>query len=371
MTDVTINRRSASAQTKRRRVGAPWRFLAALLAVCVALAAGWGLARRFESPDQRQARALPPPAKELWYPVKQGKLVDQTSGRGTVEPGSVVNLSLPGIGALAVITRSTAAAGQDVHDGEVVAEVNGAPVFLFSGAFPFYRDFGAGATGPDVKQLQDGLSRAGLSTSAGEYGLYGPSTQRAVQELFRRNGYEPAPTLSLTNLLVTRALPARLVKVSGLGDQVTPDQPIVSLGQGALVATVQLDAGAVSRIRKGMDAQIFAHGRLIAHANVTNLPKSEEESVVEVTPSRPLASNLSGRHIVVVVNIDVIAQDAWLVPARALVPDGMNTGSILLKAPGGVVSRVRVKRLGELAGVAAVEAEDGVELSADDSVKVG
>ncbi len=353
------------------RVHSRWRLLVGVLILALGLSSGWLLARRFESPEQRQAKARPPAPAALWYPMKQGTLVDSASGRGTVQPSSTEALALTEADANAVVTDRTVTHGDMVTQGTEVAEVNGAPVFAFSGSFPFYRSLGPKMTGPDVAQLQRGLLAAGHVVPSDELGSYGAATVQAVKSLYAGRGYTPQPSIPLSSLVVAKSLPERVISNAAVGDRVSSDAPLVTLGQGALIAEAVMDAGVVARMKPGMSARIYSSGALMARGTVVGLPKAADTSRVQVAPRRPLSGTHLGRAIVIVVDIEAVARRALLVPSRAVVSEGDNSGAILVKRATGSRERVPVHILGELGGVTAVAPEGNASLSTRDDVKVG
>ncbi|BDZ50488.1 hypothetical protein GCM10025867_27290 [Frondihabitans sucicola] len=134
----------------------------------------------------------PPTPGPLTAKVERGDLSDVVSFRGTVRRDEVTTILLPVPDAdEAVVTRVTAAAGATISAGSVLTEINGRPVFALPGGFRFYRSLGMGDTGPDVRQLQQGLAAAGAPVTAD--GIFGATTESAVKALYVKAGYAPPP----------------------------------------------------------------------------------------------------------------------------------------------------------------------------------
>jgi hypothetical protein len=90
--------------------------------------------------------------------------------------------------------------GQVIHQGQVLYRVNEMPVVLLYGSTPAYRTLSAGATGPDVAELNRDLVALGYATRAQlspESASFGPATTTAVQKLQAAVGATQNGTLTL------------------------------------------------------------------------------------------------------------------------------------------------------------------------------
>ena len=78
------------------------------------------------------------------------------------------------------------AAGQVIPQGHVLYRVNDRPVVLLYGSTPAYRTLSAGASGPDVAELNADLVALGYATPAQlspRSASFGPATTTAVAKL--------------------------------------------------------------------------------------------------------------------------------------------------------------------------------------------
>jgi len=92
------------------------------------------------------------------------------------------------------------AAGQVIHQGRVLYRVNDRPVVLLYGSTPAYRTLSAGASGPDVAELNADLVALGYATSAQlspRSASFGSATATAVEKLQAALGVTQNGTLTL------------------------------------------------------------------------------------------------------------------------------------------------------------------------------
>jgi peptidoglycan hydrolase-like protein with peptidoglycan-binding domain len=92
------------------------------------------------------------------------------------------------------------AAGQVIAQGHVLYRVNDRPVVLLHGSTPAYRNLSAGASGPDVDQLNADLVALGYATRAQlrpKSASFGPATTAAVNKLQAALGVTQNGTLTL------------------------------------------------------------------------------------------------------------------------------------------------------------------------------
>ena len=90
--------------------------------------------------------------------------------------------------------------GQVIHQGQVLYRVNEMPVVLLYGSTPAYRTLSAGATGPDVAELNADLVALGYATPAQlspTSASFGPATTTAVEKLQAALGVTQNGTLTL------------------------------------------------------------------------------------------------------------------------------------------------------------------------------
>ncbi len=173
------------------------RVLAAV-AVLAAIAAAGGLA---VTSDPKPATAAAQPAQANTAQVRKRTLSATVPQDGTLtyrarsdgSPYSVINQARGTYTTLPTL-------GQVVHQGQVLYRVNEMPVVLLHGSTPAYRTLSAGASGPDVAELNTDLVALGDATRAQlspESASFGPASITAVEKLQAALGLPKTGTLIL------------------------------------------------------------------------------------------------------------------------------------------------------------------------------
>jgi peptidoglycan hydrolase-like protein with peptidoglycan-binding domain len=166
------------------------KVIAAIVAAVTLVGATWLIAAKFQSPDQLAARANPPLPVPVTSMVRAGFAQSPVSISLTAQAERQFKVVKPSQ-LSGVVTDLAASPGQELASGDVLLRMNGRPVFVIAGLFPFYRDFGGGDSGDDVVQLQDGLRASGYSTGKDKKGYFGEGTKAAVGRWYKDAGYSP------------------------------------------------------------------------------------------------------------------------------------------------------------------------------------
>jgi len=164
-----------------------------LAAVIVSSLVSWGAASRIRSPAEVAARTAPPKPSAITVPVEKKILSSDVVVRGTVRYGAPQSVLLPGssIRKGSAILTSAPEKGKDLTEGSVAFTISGRPAHVLQGAVPAYRDLGPGATGDDVRQLQEALVRLGFRPGRTD-GVYDDRTGLAVAAWYVKGGWEPS-----------------------------------------------------------------------------------------------------------------------------------------------------------------------------------
>lgn len=248
---------------------------AALLAVGGLIGAAF-----VKSPQQLAADSAPPPPTTTTAKVVAQVLTSSVQMRGVIYPSTEYDVyasadagasgssggTAPGSTGTtgtdtgtAYISKLKVAAGDAISDGELLAEIDGEPLFVLTGAVPAWRDLTPGESGPDVTELQKALAALGYYFDGDLAGYFGSATEYAVWLYYEHLGYA-VPTdggVPMTDVLFLPSLPATVVAVNGaVGDQA--GQPFLELApRASLTLTGELPPAYSGQIKTGLKVSIY------------------------------------------------------------------------------------------------------------------
>lgn len=225
---------------KRQR----WRLAGAAVLAAVIVT---GVVAVVSGAKQQAPAAQQPPANTAQ--VEKRRLSAMVSQAGTLtyrarsdgSPYSVINRARGTYTKLPTI-------GRVISRGRVLYRVNDKPVVLLYGLIPAYRTLSAGATGPDVAELNADLVALGYATSAQlhpRFAFFGSATTTGVEKLQAATGVTRTGTLALGQAVFEPAA-VRVTSVSGqLGGRAQPGETVL---QGtSTTRQVQLAVGAAQQ----------------------------------------------------------------------------------------------------------------------------
>ena len=407
-----------AAPSRRKRIIALATGTAVLISV---FAGGWAMAAAFESPAQRAAAAQPPAASIITARVARGDLSQTMTLRTTVSRETTQTVPVRTTASLAFITRQPLSPGASVTAGTLVSEVNGRPLIAAPGEFGFYRQLTTGDRGPDVLQLQRGLTAAGFR--AGSDGTFGASTTRALRALYAHLGYStPAAAATVqptqtdtsqtgstastspatpstavffdpTEFLVIGSLPATVVSTPSVGDTVT-EKTAVTVSQGRIVGVSMVPAAQTAALSKGLTGVMTgADGTKVPltlesvsvpeTASTTDTPGGasggaasggsggdSETKVVFTGSGTDLAEAWLGQNNLVALTISTAAHDALVVPSSAVAANSDGTSYVLKRQHDGTFARVAIKEQARLGGRSAITPVTKDSVSDGDVIKI-
>jgi HlyD family secretion protein len=193
----------------------------------------------------KQARAAQPPSantaqverRTLSAMVSQGGILTYRA-RPDGSPYSVINQARGSYTMLPAV-------GQVISQGRVLYRVNNHPVVLLYGSTPAYRTLSAGASGPDVAELNADLVALGYATRAKLHpksAFFGAATTAALQKLQAAVGVARTGTLSLGQA-VFEPTAVRVTSVSAApGVSAQPGQTLMQATSTTRLVQVALDA---------------------------------------------------------------------------------------------------------------------------------
>jgi peptidoglycan hydrolase-like protein with peptidoglycan-binding domain len=227
-----------------------WALAAAIVLVLVAAAGGVALMSSGKKATAAARQLLVGTAqverRTLSAIVSQaGTLTYRARSDGT--PYSVVNR------ARGTYTKLPAA-GQVIRQGHVLYRVDDRPVALLHGSTPAYRTLSAGASGPDVAELNADLVALGYATRAQlspKSASFGPATTTAVMKLQGALGVSENGTLTLGQVVFAPSA-LRVTSVSAqLGASARPGETVMHGGSTIRQVQVALSASEQSAMAVG------------------------------------------------------------------------------------------------------------------------
>lgn len=367
----TLHQGSGALPSSRESRKRPIVISVGIVVIVAVFAGGWFAAQAFVSPQQRAAVAAAPPPGPVTASVTRGVLSQSISARAEIEQNSQMSVHLTPAAALAVVTKRPLGSGDVVQSGEVLLEVNGRPVIALKGGFPYYRGLESGMSGPDISQLQKSLSRLGFTVTA--TGIFDAPTGVALGALYKKLGYASPEGIPLSEMVVIPSASAQVVSIPSVGAVVASDT-VLSLSSGALIARAEIAASLAEALEKGMKCQLTAADGTAVAAKIASVesPAVDGENAIVIIESNEEAfpAEWASTQAVALIELRKVAEDALTLPSAAIVNAGEGNASVLKQQPDGSFLSLRVREIGELQGMSAVEVV-GDKLAEGDLVKVG
>jgi hypothetical protein len=238
------------------------------------------------------------------------------------------------------IVTALPSVGQVISNGQVLYDVNGAPVALLYGSTPAYRDLSEGSsatavTGPDVAELNADLVALGYVSGAeipANTDAFTYWTKVGVEHLQAALGVTVNGTLALGQAVFLPAA-SRITALGTstvLGGSAQPGSTILSATTTSRVVTIDLDASQQSEVAVGDQVSITlpnnktTPGVISSVGTVATAPRSNSAAsgtptiTVVVTPTDPSATGAVDEAPVVVSITTASVKDALVVPVDSL-----------------------------------------------------
>jgi hypothetical protein len=312
----------------------PTRVVSATAVVAVVMGAtGWFIGSQIQSPADAAAGHRAPPASLVTVPIEQRSLTATVTAQGTISYGTPRTLDLSGSvagdgdsesAAQQLITKAPAA-GRTLREGDVLLEVSGRPVFVFTGSVPMYRTVVRGSTGDDVQQLRRALRRLMPARQLAPKGPFNDNVIGAAQAWYKKKGYvATAPSkaaraeLRQLEQAVRDAGPAKPPPGEGKGSSSPEGAAGGQTGGGQALADAKSD---LREFKK-------TYGTSVASGEILFLPKLPTRlDTVSVKAGAPATGAIGTvADPVLMVNGDVGTEDAELLkkglPATLLTTSG-------------------------------------------------
>jgi len=241
-----------SEEKAHRRRGHRTRWFAGAAVLVVVL--GTGAVVVLSQASEARTPVVPPPAVAT-ASVTKTDLSDQEDADGTLGFGgeSDVTGRKPG-----TIT-SLPATGTVITQGQSVYGVDAAPVPLFYGKLPFYRDLAAGVTdGPDVQQLEENLKALGYNDFGAPDKKFTTATAAALKKFQKAQGLPQTGTFSPGDVVLA-AGPVRVSALTGqLGNPAAG--PVLKITGTDRIVAVKLDVAKQGLAKVGDQVAVDVNG---------------------------------------------------------------------------------------------------------------
>jgi hypothetical protein len=289
----------------------------------------------------KQATAAAPPAQANTAPVEKRTLAATVPQDGTLtyrarsdgSPYSVINQAEGTYSELPAL-------GQVIHQGRVLYRVNDRPVVLLDGETPAYRTLSAGASGPDVAELNADLVALGYATRA-ELGRtsasFGSATTTAVEKLQAAVGVTQTGTLRLGEA-VFEPTAVRVTSVSvQLGGDAQPGETVLQgtstnrQVQVALSASQQTDVAVGDKVSITLPNNLTTPGVVSSVGTVATCPSSSgSDGTSSAAPGTDSCSSASSGSSAPTITVDVTPSDPAATGTwdQAPVQVGITTASV-------------------------------------------
>lgn len=225
--------------------------LAVIAAVAlVAAGVGWFAGQQIKSPAEIAAETEPPEASLITVPVEERELSTSVVIRGQVEFDDVAEIPVnPSAEGSTIVTNVPLSAGEELVEGAVAVEVAGRPLLVLEGELPVFRPLAPGVEGPDVRQLEEALTRLGYDVGVVDE-VFDNGTEEAIASLYRAAGYSPnEPT------------PDELAQLQAARDRVRSANTQLTQAQAA-----SADTGVSESTKLSLDQQVRQAEEFLADA---------------------------------------------------------------------------------------------------------
>lgn len=196
-----------------------------------------------------------PPAPAATAAVAKADLSEQEDAGGTLGFGAETDVP----GRKPGTVTSLPPAGSTITQGQTVYGVDAAPVPLFYGTLPFYRDLSAGvADGPDVQVLETNLQQLGYGGFGAPDKKFTGATAAAVKKWQKAQGLPQTGTFTPADVVLA-AGPIRVSAVTAtLGGPATG--PVLKTTGTDKVVEVRLDVAKQSLAKAGDQVTVEING---------------------------------------------------------------------------------------------------------------
>ncbi|MDR1033427.1 MAG: HlyD family efflux transporter periplasmic adaptor subunit [Bifidobacteriaceae bacterium] len=416
----TRQRENPSAP-KHKRFNPKNKWLLALVIVAVVCTGVGILASQFIiSPDQQKMQSAPPVPTLITENVQYKKIANTIISRGAITPaksyyvghGALLRTgSVTGEGSPEILTAVNMKVGDQVWEGQAIAEIQERPLFIMQGEMTMYRDIEPDFIGEDVAQLQRSLARLGFYGGAIN-STYDKATQDAVGRFYKDRGFIPqtvevmpeetgentnetanadnpnlmlpdkaqeAPTVPKTELVFIQEMPVHVTAVTNNIGFGTP-QVVAILTPNALKLDVTIPSDQADLVHNGLEADIYLTEDNPVKGTITHISKgsasddqTKSATSVEltVTPNDPLDFTRSGENVKVIFHAASTKNEVLAVPLGAISSDSAGETFVMVVGEKDELTEVAVKIGVSGDGLVEVTPKTEGALKKDDKVLIG
>ncbi|QUQ67548.1 peptidoglycan-binding protein [Kutzneria sp. CA-103260] len=266
-----------------------------------------------------------PPPPVATATVTKTDLSEQESADGTLGYGAESDVTGRKPGTITWLPP----VGSAVNRGQQVYGVDAAPVVLFYGILPFYRDLSAGvADGPDVKELEENLAALGYTGFGTPDTKFTAATAAALKRWQKAQGLPQTGTFSPGDVVLA-AGPVRVSTVTAqLGG--AAQGPVVKTTGTSRVVQVKLDVAKQDLAKVGDKVSVDVNGgsstgrvvdvghNAVPDKDSSGQPNGRSVITVTVTLDDPNAGGGLDSAPVTVHFVKDVHKDVLVVPVGAL-----------------------------------------------------
>jgi peptidoglycan hydrolase-like protein with peptidoglycan-binding domain len=254
---------------------------------------------------------------------------------------------------------SIIATNTEVHQGDVLYTVDGAPVVALDGALPAWRTLSTSSDdGADIAQLEASLVALGydaaLKVTVDNH--FDSATRTMVKAWQQGLGVEQTGTVDLGSVVFLPSATTVSAVDQAVGDTVGDGDTVMTLAASTQEVLIDVPAGDEAQVVPGLAVQIGD-----VEGTVTRLRSADRSGTVAVeaviTPATPIANAANGTAVKVTLTLQN-DEGVLIAPAEALVSRLDGSYAVQAQASDGTTKWLTVELLGVSGGNVALLGAD-------------
>lgn len=351
------------------------------------------IASSFKTSEQKAAEARAPEPSVVTASVERRTLENTLPLVCTVDYTDQRELSVANAAPGAQYTSVDIVQGEELGNGSLVAEVNGAPVFTLLGGFSLYRDLTLDAQGPDAELLNDALVALGyqLPRVGADIDTVTEETYRALGVLYTSFGYKPLSkedAIPASSFIVLNDHATVISKPRSTGDVSSEALALLSSGQKELACKaagggLSTEVATGQRLRLNTGATVTYPVEVKTEKATTGASASSGSGAQAAVPNAQTGTDTGTKYVAVQVPesdlgglsrfnaeliLDSSPQAGLVVPSSALYTTGQ--GSTVKLQEGNETRDITVRVTFSANGYSMVEADPSTGLTEGSQVVI-